>query len=161
VPSDGWFAALPLRPLPPELLGQVAAIEALVFPEPTTPTELERLFGTPGTVYLYYGDERQVYAYLGFRVVGATAHILANATHPAYQGRGLGRRILPEGEPLARARGARWYLGEVRASNTVQRALLRALGWVEVATVARFFGNGEDAVVVWKDFDVPPAEGGR
>lgn len=147
-PTDLRLVPLPLTKLP-----AVAEIEALVFPEPLTLAELVDLWWRPETLYLGYCQGDTVLAYLGFQVLGPTAHILANATHPHFQGQGLGHRILTESIPMARARGARWFLGEVRRSNHTQRRILAELGWREVGVSPRFFGNGEDAVVVWHGFE--------
>jgi ribosomal-protein-alanine N-acetyltransferase len=144
--------SLRLEPLPFDMLPAIAAIEAAVFPEPLTLPEVLRLWLLPETVYLGFRHGGQLAAYLGFQVHGPTAHVLANATHPDYQGRGLGSRVLVEAEPFARARGARWFLGEVRRSNDRQRGILARLGWRELGVAPRFFGNGEDAVVVWRLF---------
>ncbi|MCL6522908.1 MAG: GNAT family N-acetyltransferase [Firmicutes bacterium] len=143
-------ASWPLGFLRFEELAEVAEIEARVFPEPLDLPSLARLWLTPGTVYLAIRDGERLAAYFSFQVQGPTAHVIANATRPEYQGRGLGHRILREAEPVARSRGARWFLGEVRRSNLRQLAVLRELGWVEVGRCPRFFGNGEEAVVVWR-----------
>ena len=51
---------------------------------------------------------------------------------------------------MAASRGARWFSGEVRVSNTAQlKFLLEKLGWIQIGVCPRFFKNGEDAVVVW------------
>jgi ribosomal-protein-alanine N-acetyltransferase len=139
-----------LEPLRRQDLAEVAAIEAAVFPEPLDLGHLERLWSDPATCYVGFRAGGRVAAYFGFQVHGPTAHVISNATHPAYRRRGLGARVLREAEPLALARGARWFLGEVRVSNHPQRRILRRLGWREVGECPRFFGNGEDAVVVWR-----------
>jgi ribosomal-protein-alanine N-acetyltransferase len=140
----------PLVPLEQGELAQVAAIEALVFPEPLDLPALERLWRDPATVYVGFRAGGRLAAYFGFQVFGPTAHVISNATHPDFRRRGLGSRVLREAEPVARQRGARWYLGEVRASNAPQRRILARLGWREVGACPAFFGNGEDAVVVWR-----------
>jgi ribosomal-protein-alanine N-acetyltransferase len=147
---EGAEAAWKLEPLAFTALPQIGAIEAAVFPEPLTLTDLLRLWLQPETLYVGYCDRGRVAAYFGFQVHGPTAHVIANATHPEYRRRGLATRLLREAEPLARARGARWFLGEVRRSNAAQRDLLRKVGWREVGLVPSFFGNGEDAYVVWR-----------
>jgi len=144
--SDLWT----LTPLRGEDLPQVAAIETTVFPEPLGLAELSALFVDPRTTYVVFKKDDAVAAYFGFQVEGPTAHVIANATHPDYRRLRLGWRVLAEAEPIARARGARWFLGEVRTSNTPQRTLLRRLGWQEIGLCPRFFGNGEDAYVVWR-----------
>jgi ribosomal-protein-alanine N-acetyltransferase len=136
--------------LAPADCAQLAEIEALVFPEPQSLAQIERLCALPSTCYLGVRAEGRLLAFFGFEVLGPTAHVIANATRPEARRRGLARRVLQAGEPMAAARGARWFLGEVRASNAAQRRLLRLLGWREVGVAPKFFGNGEDAVVVWR-----------
>jgi ribosomal-protein-alanine N-acetyltransferase len=143
----------PLVPLRREELAEVAAIERQVFPEPLSLVELETLYDQPGTVYVGFHDDGRLAAYFGFQVVHATAHVISNATHPDHRRRGYGTRVLREAEPIARALGARWYLGQVRRSNAAQRRILARLGWREIGLCPRFFGNGEDAYVVFRLFD--------
>lgn len=143
-PSDGWA----LRRLRFAMLPEVAAIEQEVFPEPLALRDLERLWRSPDVRYVAYLDGERVAAYFGFEVHGPVAHVICNATHPDYRRLGLGGRILREAEPLARAMGARLFLGEVRRSNEAQRRVLQRIGWREVGECRGFFGNGEDAYIV-------------
>ncbi|MDA8346551.1 MAG: GNAT family N-acetyltransferase [Thermaerobacter sp.] len=133
-----------------EELSRVAAIEALVFPEPLNREELEALWEMEGVRYLAIREGAALAAYFGFSVHGPIAHVISNATDPAFRRRGYGGRILVEAEPFARAMGARWFLGEVRASNGAQRSVLRRIGWQEIGRCPHFFGNGEDAYVVFR-----------
>jgi ribosomal-protein-alanine N-acetyltransferase len=136
-------------PLGPEDLAEVAAIEALVFPEPLSLAEIVRLWARPGTRYLGVRDAQRLVAYFGFELSPPTAHVISNATHPDARRRGLGALVLGAGADVARTGGARWLLGEVRRSNTAQLSLLRRLNWQVIGVCPRFFGNGEDAYVVW------------
>ncbi len=133
-------------------LARVAAIEASVFPEPLDLATLEKLFRDPAVRYLAIREEGRLAAYFGFQVCGPTAHVIANATDPAFRQRGYGGRILVEAEPVALGMGARWFLGEVRRSNEPQRRVLRRIGWREIGMSLGFFGNGEDAYVVFRSF---------
>lgn len=142
----------PLVLLRRDELPEVAAIERLVFPEPLSLPAIEALYDQPGTVYVGFHEAGRLAAYFGFQVIHATAHVISNATHPDHRRRGYGTRVLREAEPLARALGARWYLGQVRRSNDEQRRILARLGWQEVALCPRFFGNGEDGYVVFRLF---------
>lgn len=141
-----------LQLLAAEELPQVAAIEAQVFPEPLDLRSLARLYASPQVRYVVLRDEGKVAAYFGFDVHGPTAHVISNATHPDCRRRGYGGRVLHEAEPLARSLGARWFLGEVRVSNDAQRRLLAEIHWQEIGVCRRFFGNGEDAYVVFRCF---------
>jgi ribosomal-protein-alanine N-acetyltransferase len=133
-------------------LKRVAEIESLVFPEPLDLPSLEKLFQDPAVRYLAIREEGRLAAYFGFQVCGPTAHVISNATDPACRRRGYGGRILLEAEPYALAMGARWFVGEVRISNENQRRVLRRIGWREIGYARRFFGNGEDAYVVFRCF---------
>jgi ribosomal-protein-alanine N-acetyltransferase len=128
----------------------IARIEAAVFPEPLGLSDLIRVLLRPGTRYVVARRGRQLCAYFGFEVSGPTAHVLSNATHPDHRRRGLARTLLLAGEAVAARAGARWLLGEVRRSNVLQVELLQGLGWRVLDLCPRFFGNGEDAWVVWK-----------
>ncbi len=135
-----------------EELGRVAEIEATVFPEPLDLASLERLYRDPSVRYLAIREEGRLAAYFGFQVSGPTALVISNATDPAYRRRGYGGRILQEAEAIAEAMGARWFLGEVRVSNEPQRQVLRRIGWREIGRCQSFFGNGEDAYIVFRCF---------
>lgn len=131
-------------------LPEVAAIEAAVFPEPLSLANVRALFAKTTTCYLGIRRPGGLAAYFGFELQGPTAHVIANATHPAHRRLGFAARVLKAGEDAARQRGARWFLGEVRRSNLVQVEILTALGWKVVGECPQFFGNGEDAFVVWR-----------
>jgi ribosomal-protein-alanine N-acetyltransferase len=129
-------------------LRAIAALEAAVFPEPFRLPALRRLWLSPGTRYLVARRDGLPVAHFGFRVSGPVARVLSNATDPRHRQRGLASALLRAGEAEARRAGARWLQGEVRRSNAPQLRLLAGLGWREVALCPRFFGNGEDAVLV-------------
>lgn len=134
-------------------LDLVAQIEQSVFPEPLSRAALEELWRERAVRYLAIRERGALAAYFGFQVCGPTAHVISNATAPAFRRRGYGGRILRDAEPFARGMGARWFLGEVRRSNEAQRSVLRRIGWREIGTCPRFFGNGEDCYVVFRCFD--------
>jgi ribosomal-protein-alanine N-acetyltransferase len=137
---------------------RLAAIERLVFLEPMAPSEFADALGRPNALCLGVMDGEEIAAYFGFQVFGPTAHVMANATHPAYRRQGLAHFLLTTAEPLAAALGARWFLGEVRWENHDQLRVLSRAGWADVARVPQFFGNGEDAHLVVKVFDRSPVE---
>ncbi len=144
--SDG-YRLVPARAAD---LPQIARLEALVFPEPMSLREVSAKSRHPATRYLVARQGSRVCAYFGFTLDPPTAHVIANATHPDHRRRGLATLLIQAGERVAAQSGARWFLGEVRRSNTVQMELLRELGWTVVGLCPRFFGNGEDAWVVWR-----------
>ncbi len=133
-------------------LCRVVAIERAVFPEPVRPAELVRLYLRPQVIYLgaYGNPGHRLAAYYGFECLPGAhgAHVLANATHPDHRRRGLARTLVTLGLDLARARGVRWIVGEVRVSNRAQLSFLKVMGWRVGDRMPGFFGNGEDALFV-------------
>lgn len=130
-------------------LPQVARLEAAVFPEPFSLARLTRLWLKRNVRYIVARQQQQVAAYIGFEFLGPAAHTISMAVHPTHRRRGLATVIQLTADEVARRRGARWFFGEVRVSNVAQRRFLETLGWQRVGVAPRFFGNGEDALVVW------------
>ncbi len=136
-------------------IGQLARLEKVVFPEPMSIMEVSHKVLSARSVFIAVRDSSRVVAYCAFEVFGRYAHIVDNVTHPSYQGQGLGQFVVTAVEPLAQARGAVGFLGEVRRSNTVQLHVVEKIGWQRVTLMPHFFGNGEDAYLVWKSFPMP------
>lgn len=151
-PSTGG-SGLEVEPLTAADLPAVAAIERAVFPEPLALDDVARLWAKDSTCYIGVREGDRLVAYFGFEVHGPTAHVISNATDPTARRRGLATRVLRAGEAAARERGARWFQGEVRYSNAPQLRVLNRLGWYVVGTCTAFFGNGEDAYIVWRCFE--------
>ena len=128
----------------------LARIEREVFPEPLSWGDVVRKYWAGRVTYLAVRDHSHLAAYFGFEVFQTIAHVMANATAPEYRRQGLARFVLTAAEPLALAHGARCFLGEVRRSNVAQQEVLAGIGWRPVAVVPHYFGNGEDAIMVWK-----------
>ncbi|NLZ93958.1 MAG: GNAT family N-acetyltransferase [Firmicutes bacterium] len=134
--------------LKPWDLFQVARLEAANFPEPLSLWELFKLWLSPLTTYLVIKQGRQVAAYIGFQALGPAAHTISMCVHPAYRRQGLGMLIQRAANRVAVRLGLRWFTGEVRVSNVAQLKMLETMGWIQIGVCPRFFGNGEDAVVV-------------
>lgn len=134
-------------------LRQVVRLEAEVFPEPLSLAALTRLWLLSSTSYLVVRQERQVAGYIGFQICAAAAHTISMAVHPAFRRQGLATLLQRTADQVAKGRGARWFTGEVRISNDAQLRFLEGMGWQRIGVCRRFFGNGEDAVVVWHWLD--------
>ena len=141
-----------VQPLHFRDIGQIAALERRVFPEPMSWQQIWHKHRSPHTVYLVVKDHKRIVAFFGFEVIDHYAHVLANVTHPDYRRQGLAAFVLTAAEPLARDRGAKAFLGEVRLSNTPQLRVLETIGWHVVTEIPAFFGNGETAHIVMKIF---------
>ncbi len=73
--------------------------------------------------------------------------LLRIAVDPAQRGKGLGRTLLEGAQRELKALGIRELNLEVRLGNAAARALYAACGWREVGRRARYYGDGEDAVL--------------
>ena len=138
-------------------LHQVVTLERTVFPEPIRPRTLVRTYMRPEVTYLaaHPDHSRRLAAYYGFECLpdGHGAHVLANSTHPEDRRRGLARALVTWGLELARDQGVRWIVGEVRVSNHAQMAFMEMMGWKVGDRIPHFFGNGEDAWMVYRCMD--------
>ena len=91
---------------------------------------------------------------LGYPVLthaAGEAHLLNLSIDAPWQGRGHGRALLLHHVDVARARGARLMLLEVRPSNGVARALYRNCGFQQIAVRRGYYPdtNGrEDALLL-------------
>ncbi|PKM83168.1 MAG: N-acetyltransferase [Firmicutes bacterium HGW-Firmicutes-13] len=128
---------------------QIARLEAEFFPEPLSISSLIKLWLMPITYYIVVRKGRKVIAYIGFQMFEKAAHTISMGIHPDFRREGLAVFIQKTANRAAANRGARWFTGEVRVSNTPQLKFLEKLGWQQIGICPNFFKNGEAAVVVW------------
>jgi len=87
--------------------------------------------------------------YLCLWLVAEEAQVQNLAVHPAFRGRGVGRRLLTHGLAEARRRGCQLATLEVRPSNFQALALYRSLGFKEVGRRPRYYqAENEDALLL-------------
>jgi [ribosomal protein S18]-alanine N-acetyltransferase len=156
------MAALPegflIRVARPDDVEAVAALEAEVFPDPwpyhlylqevRQPLRFQRIVSNSGG-YLV--------AYLFACWQADELHVLKVATHPLYQGRGLGTALLQEARGEAERGQGRGVILEVRPSNRVAFHLYRNLGYHVLGRRPRYYGDGEDALVMFLSLPAPQA----
>jgi len=91
---------------------------------------------------------------IGYGVLTLAAgesHLLNLSIDSPWQGRGHGRALLLNHIDLARARGARIMLLEVRPSNTVARSLYRDIGFEQITVRRGYYpdtAGREDALLL-------------
>ncbi|HPP80265.1 MAG TPA: ribosomal protein S18-alanine N-acetyltransferase [Deltaproteobacteria bacterium] len=84
-------------------------------------------------------------------------HILTLAVHPAWRGRGLGRRLVEEVLRRSASKGKVCAVLEVRTSNVPAKSLYSSLGFVHVSTWRGYYTDtNEDASIMVKDLRVRP-----
>jgi [ribosomal protein S18]-alanine N-acetyltransferase len=94
-------------------------------------------------------------AFCNYWLVVDEIHLLSLATDPAYQGRGMARRLLEHLIDLGAGDGRRCITLEVRRSNERALDLYRRSGFEEVGTRRGYYADGEDAIVMLRHLDSP------
>lgn len=96
------------------------------------------------------------------QIVADECEILALATHPAAQRRGVATSLLTELVSLANAKGARRIFLEVARNNKRARAFYAAKGFAQVGTRPDYYilrdGTRDDAVLLSHAIDGAPRE---
>lgn len=153
-----------LRPMVEADLEPVAALEARVAPEPWSRALFAAEFDVDPMARHWLvavsdepssgpaedvGDGTAVVAFAGVMIIADEAHLMNVATDPAHRRRGLARRLVWALAAEAADRGAAAMTLEVRASNHGARALYRELGFEEAGRRPRYYGDGEDALILW------------
>ncbi|MBP1612417.1 MAG: ribosomal-protein-alanine N-acetyltransferase [Acidobacteria bacterium] len=137
-------------PLAPPDLDRLLAVERECFAEPWSRALLDdELRGGPGHVALgVAGADGSLDAAALARLAVGTLEIQSVAVRPRARGRGLGRALVRA--LLERARAARAERAdlEVRAGNAAAIALYASEGFVPVGRRRRYYGDGEDALLM-------------
>jgi ribosomal-protein-alanine N-acetyltransferase len=148
------MAALPdgfrIRPATEGDVPAVASVEGEVFPDPWPARLYLQEVGQPLRFQRVVLDAEGVLAaYLFACWQVDELHVLKIATHPHHQGRGLARALLALARSEAETHGGRGLILEVRPSNSRAIELYRTLGYRLIARRPHYYGDGEDAFVMY------------
>ena len=160
-PSPAAGPAGRLRPMVPEDLADIMALEHQLFPDDPWSEEMfaEEVTQPPGSrLYLTaeadVGATRVTAGYAGMMFVpgGVQADVLTIAVAPAYWGRGIGSALLSALIQAARNRGCTEVFLEVREDNQRARGLYLRRGFEEIGVRRGYYQpSGTDAIVMRKD----------
>jgi ribosomal-protein-alanine N-acetyltransferase len=89
-----------------------------------------------------------VLGFANYWLVHDELHLLNFATHPAHRRRGVGARMMRHLIAVARDRRCRYITLEVRRSNVAAQALYQGHGFEAMGMRARYYSDGEDAIVM-------------
>ena len=141
-----------LRPMQEEDLGQVLAIEELVYDFPWT-LGIFRDCLKVGYCCWVVSQAEEVIGYGVMSVAVAECHILNVCVHPSHQCGGLGGRLFTHLLQLGEQHGAKTAFLEVRVSNRRARRLYRRLGFEEAGRRRDYYPGihgREDALILSK-----------
>lgn len=129
---------------------QIVNIEARVFPDPWSRTDLENVLKYSFYRGFLVEEGGQVCGYGCMMVVCDTAEIANIAVDLPYRGRGIAKAILEQMHEFARELGASESLLEVRMSNAPAIRLYMQSGYESYGVRKKYYGN-EDALLMRKN----------
>lgn len=107
------------------------------------------------------GGAGQVVGFASYWLVHDELHLLNLAAHPEHRRRGVGRRLMDHLVAVARDRGCRYITLEVRRGNHAAQALYGGHGFEAVGMRARYYSDGEDAIVMTLTLAGQPSDPSR
>ena len=150
-----------LRPMQPQDLDAVHALETVLFPEDAWPRAMfDEELAHPTRQYWVVTRDRDVVAYAGMMCIPPVADVQTIAVASAHEGRGLGGTLLRVLHESAVRGGATEMMLEVRADNPRAQALYRRFGYTHIHTRAHYYGPGHHAFIMRCEL-VPEGPGSR
>ena len=143
-----------VSPMNPEDLDAIMPLERQAFADPwTRRMYLSDLADNPLATYRVIrsadgAGHPPILGWGGFWLLIDEAHIATIASHPEYRGCGLGQWLMVALLDKARERGARVATLEVRMSNLPAQRLYDKLGFDVVGTRRKYYGDGEDGLIM-------------
>lgn len=138
-----------------EDVDDVWLIERQSFPNPWTKNAFcNELLHNHFAKYLLSEVEGQIVGYCGIWVIMDEAQITNIAISPIFRNQKLGEALMEKAIEVAKEMGARSMSLEVRVSNIVAQNLYRKFNFYYGGLRKHYYSdNGEDAYVMWVDFD--------
>ncbi|WP_459193076.1 ribosomal protein S18-alanine N-acetyltransferase [Halosimplex sp. J119] len=143
-------------------------IEQEAFPQPWPFSAFERFLGEPGFLVAQVrdeedsretatvGDDGRVVGYVVADVVPnhgeGLGHVKDIAVAEERRSEGIGRRLLQRALTALAAQNVGAVKLEVRESNDTAMELYRGFGFVHRSTLPGYYANGEDALVMVREF---------
>ena len=140
-----------LRAIEEKDIDCLTEIEKRCFKEPWTRQMFSALLSLPFQYGLIAEEGGQVCGYCCFSVLFEEAEVLNIAVDTPYRKRGFGEKILNAVLEKAETLGAEKCFLEVRVSNAPALGLYRKFGFEELSVREKYYGDGEDALVMVKN----------
>ena len=135
----------------------LASYEKLLFPySPWNTAQFKEEFaGIPATRFMSVAEsDNTIIGYCGvfLPAPGVEADILTVAVLPEYRRQGIAQEFMRQIEAWARDRGATAMMLEVEQTNDSAIALYTKLGYMKISVRMDYYGPGQDAFVMRKEF---------
>lgn len=136
----------------------LATYEKELFPySPWSTSQFKEEFaGIPTTRYMSVAESgNKVVGYCGvfLPAPGVEADILTVAVLPDFRRQGIAREFMRQIEEWSKERGASAMMLEVEQSNSAAIELYKSLGYMKISVRMDYYGPGQDAFVMRKDFN--------
>lgn len=136
----------------------LAAYEKELFPySPWSTSQFKEEFaGIPTTRYMSVAESgNKIVGYCGvfLPAPGVEADILTVAVLPDFRRHGIAREFMRQIEQWSKERGASAMMLEVEQSNYAAIELYKSLGYLQISVRMDYYGPGQDAFVMRKDFN--------
>ena len=136
----------------------LATYEKELFPySPWSTSQFKEEFaGIPTTRYMSVAESgNKVVGYCGvfLPAPGVEADILTVAVQPDFRRQGIAREFMRQIEQWSKERGASAMMLEVEQSNSAAIELYTSLGYMKISVRMDYYGPGQDAFVMRKDFN--------
>ena len=139
-----------LRPWAYEDIFRIAELEKQCFRDPWNFRMLADAFFSENTLTVAAEEEGALVGYAFAVLAGEEADVANVAVAESCRRRGIASALLSVLEEGARARGVRDLFLEVRVSNAPAMALYLRRGYCGAYARKRYYGDGEDALVMRK-----------
>ncbi|MFZ9100626.1 MAG: ribosomal protein S18-alanine N-acetyltransferase [Candidatus Planktophila sp.] len=135
----------------------LASYEKVLFPySPWSTAQFKEEFaGIPTTRFMSVAEtDNQIIGYCGvfLPAPGVEADVLTVAVLPDFRRQGIAREFMRQIEEWAKERGASALMLEVEKSNSAAIELYRSLGYMQISVRMDYYGPGQDAFVMRKEF---------
>ncbi|MEX0831751.1 MAG: ribosomal protein S18-alanine N-acetyltransferase [Nitriliruptoraceae bacterium] len=91
-----------------------------------------------------------VVGFAGMAHLAGEGHVLTVAVAPAWQGAGIGSKLIAALLDAADAAGLAGVTLEVRVGNLAARRMYRRAGFIDAGTRPGYYADGEEAVIAWR-----------
>lgn len=134
-----------------EDIESISQIEQICFAEPWSKAALEEVAFSPFRYCFLVEEGGQVCAYSCLFVLFEDAEVQNIAVAPTARGKGYAKALLCAMHEKAKALGAKRCLLEVREDNAPALALYERFGYTRYGLREKYYGDGENAVLMQKD----------
>jgi [ribosomal protein S18]-alanine N-acetyltransferase len=143
-----------IRPMTADDLVEVCAIERRVFPHPWSHALFSQELERSMAISLVCEEERRIVGYLIADMFVDVWHLMNVSVDEPYRRQHIAADLLEVYFDTTERHAHRGHTLEVRVSNESAIELYRSFGFVATGVRPRYYDdNGEDAVIMWKDWE--------